>query len=100
MYMLLIDNARKIRVIGNGKVITGFAGSTADCFALLDKLEKKLDEYPNQLLRSCVEMAKEWRSDKYLRQLEAFLIAVDKDTSVTVTGAGMFDLKQYSTLYI
>lgn len=82
------DNARKVRVIGNNKVITGFAGSTSDCFALLDRLEKKLEEFPGQLLRASVEMAKEWRTDKYLRHLEAFLIAVDKDISVTVTGAG------------
>lgn len=63
------DNARKVRIIGNNKVITGFAGASADCFALLDRLEKKLDEHPNQLLRACVEMAKEWRTDKFLRML-------------------------------
>jgi len=81
-------NARKVRVIGGGKVITGFAGSTADCFALLDALEKKLDEYPGQLLRACVELAKMWRTDKYLRHLDAMLIAVDKDMSVTLGGNG------------
>ena len=87
------DNARKVRVLSGAEgsphkysVITGFAGSTADCFALLDKLEKKLEQYPKQLLRAAVEMAKEWRTDKYLRQLEAFLIAVDKDISLTITG--------------
>jgi hypothetical protein len=63
-------NARKVRIIGNGKVICGFAGSTADCFALLDALEKKLEEYPGQLLRAGVELAKMWRTDKFLRHLE------------------------------
>ena len=81
-------NARKVRVIGGGKVICGFAGSTADCFALLDALEKKLDEYPGQLLRAGVELAKMWRTDKYLRHLEALLIAVDKDISITLSGNG------------
>lgn len=63
-------NARKVRIIGGGKVICGFAGSTADCFALLDALEKKLEEYPGQLLRAGVELAKMWRTDKFLRHLE------------------------------
>lgn len=81
-------NARKVRIIGGGKVICGFAGSTADCFALLDALEKKLDEYPGQLLRAGVELAKMWRTDKYLRHLEALLIAVDKDISITLSGNG------------
>lgn len=62
-------NARKVRVIGNGKVIVGFAGSTADCFALLDVFEKKLEEYSGQLLRAAVELAKMWRTDKFLRHL-------------------------------
>ena len=81
-------NARKVRVIGGGKVIAGFAGSTADCFALLEHLEKKLDEFPGQLLRASVELAKMWRTDKYLRHLEAWVVAVDKDTSITLTGNG------------
>ena len=81
-------NARKVRVIGGGKVIAGFAGSTADCFALLEQLEKKLDEFPGQLLRASVELAKMWRTDKYLRHLEAWVVAVDKDTSITLTGNG------------
>jgi len=63
-------NARKVRIIGNGKVICGFAGSTADCFALLEALEKKLEEFPGQLMRAAVELAKMWRTDKYLKQLE------------------------------
>jgi len=81
-------NARKVRIIGNGKVICGFAGSTADCFALLEALEKKLEEYPGQLMRAAVELAKMWRTDKYLKQLQATLIAVDKDTSITLSGDG------------
>ena len=81
-------NARKVRIIGNGKVICGFAGATADCFALLEALEKKLEEYPGQLMRAAVELAKMWRTDKYLKQLQATLIAVDKDTSITLSGDG------------
>ena len=81
-------NARKVRVIGGGKVIAGFAGSTADCFALLEHLEKKLDEFPSQLLRAGVELAKAWRMDRMLRHLEATVVAVDKDISITLTGNG------------
>jgi len=81
-------NARKVRIIGNGKVICGFAGATADCFALLEALEKKLEEYPGQLMRAAVELAKMWRTDKYLKQLQATLIAVDKDVSITLSGDG------------
>ena len=81
-------NARKVRVIGGGKVIAGFAGSTADCFALLEALEKKLDEFPAQLLRAGVELAKAWRMDRHLRHLEATVVAVDKDISITLTGNG------------
>ncbi|SBS98976.1 ATP-dependent protease subunit ClpQ, putative [Plasmodium malariae] len=66
----------------------GFAGATADCFTLLDKFETKIDEYPNQLLRSCVELAKLWRTDRYLRHLEAVLIVADKDVLLEVTGNG------------
>ena len=81
-------NARKVRVVGGGKVIAGFAGSTADCFALLEQLEKKLDEFPNQLLRAGVELAKMWRTDRHLRHLEATVVAVDADISITLTGNG------------
>ena len=81
-------NARKVRVIGGGRVIAGFAGSTADCFALLELLEKKLDEFPAQLLRAGVELAKAWRMDRHLRHLEATVVAVDKDVSITLTGNG------------
>lgn len=82
-------NARKVRRIGkNNDVITGFAGATADAFTLLDRLEKKLEQYPGQLMRACVELAKDWRTDKYLRNLEAMMLVADKDISLCVTGNG------------
>lgn len=81
-------NARKVRRIGNGSVIAGFAGATADAFTLLERLEAKLERFPNQLERACVELAKDWRMDRYLRRLEAMLIVVDKDRGFTLTGNG------------
>ncbi len=82
-------NARKVRRIGkDNKVITGFAGATADAFTLLDRLEKKLEQYPDQLMRACVELAKDWRTDKYLRNLEAMMLVADKDATLCVTGNG------------
>lgn len=82
-------NARKVRRIGkNNDVITGFAGATADAFTLLDRLEKKLEQYPGQLMRACVELAKDWRTDKYLRNLEAMMLVADKTISLCVTGNG------------
>ncbi|MEE1876791.1 ATP-dependent protease subunit HslV [Altererythrobacter litoralis] len=82
-------NARKVRRIGEGgKVIAGFAGATADAFTLFERLEKKLEQYSGQLLRSAVELAKDWRTDKYLRNLEALLIVADKDTLLVLTGNG------------
>lgn len=81
-------NARKVRRIGGGKVVVGFAGTAADGLALLEHLEAKLEEYPNQLMRASVAMAKMWRTDKYLRHLEALMIACDKDVSLTITGNG------------
>lgn len=82
-------NARKVRRIGkNSEVITGFAGATADAFTLLDRLEKKLEQYPNQLMRAAVELAKDWRTDKYLRNLEAMMLVADKSISLCVTGNG------------
>jgi ATP-dependent HslUV protease subunit HslV len=82
-------NARKVRRIGkNNQVITGFAGATADAFTLLDRLEKKLEQYPDQLMRACVELAKDWRTDKYLRNLEAMMLVADKDVTLCVTGNG------------
>jgi ATP-dependent HslUV protease subunit HslV len=81
-------NAKKVRRIADGKVIAGFAGATADAFTLLDRLEKKLEQYPDQLARACVELAKDWRTDRYLRQLEAMLICADGQAVYTVTGTG------------
>ena len=80
--------ARKVRRLYHGKVITGFAGATADAFTLFDKLEHKLEQYNGNLLRSAVELAKDWRTDKMLRRLEAMLIAVDRETSLLLTGNG------------
>ena len=82
-------NARKVRRIGkNNEVITGFAGATADAFTLLERLEKKLDQYPGQLMRACVELAKDWRTDKYLRNLEAMMLVADTNITLCVTGNG------------
>jgi ATP-dependent HslUV protease, peptidase subunit HslV len=82
-------NARKVRRIGkDGSVITGFAGATADAFTLLDRLEKKLEQYQGQLMRAAVELAKDWRTDKYLRNLEAMMLVADKDVTLCITGAG------------
>ena len=80
--------ARKVRPIASGKVITGFAGATADAFALFERLEAKLEQYPDQLARACVELAKDWRTDCYMRRLEAMLIVADKSETFTLTGAG------------
>jgi len=80
--------ARKVRRLFDGKVITGFAGATADAFTLFDKLEQKLEQFNGNLLRAAVELAKDWRTDKILRRLEAFLVAVDKDRSFILSGAG------------
>jgi ATP-dependent HslUV protease subunit HslV len=81
-------NARKVRRIGGGNVIAGFAGATADAFTLLERLESKLERFPNQLERACVELAKDWRTDRYLRRLEAMLIVADKEHGYTLTGNG------------
>lgn len=80
--------AKKVRRLYNGQVITGFAGATADAFTLFDKLEQKLEQYKGNLMRASVELAKEWRTDKYLRRLEAMLIAVDADNSLLLSGTG------------
>jgi ATP-dependent HslUV protease, peptidase subunit HslV len=85
---VLKHQAKKVRRLYHGKVITGFAGATADAFTLFDKLEQKLEQYNGNLMRSAVELAKDWRTDKMLRRLEAMLIAVDKDTSLLLTGNG------------
>ena len=82
-------NARKVRRIGaNGEVIGGFAGSTADAFTLFERLESKLERFPGQLTRACVELAKDWRQDRYLRRLEAMMIVADRETTLILTGTG------------
>ena len=81
-------NARKVRRIAEGRVVCGFAGATADAFTLLERLEAKLEQYPEQLARACVDLAKDWRTDRYLRRLEAMLIAADRQSLFTITGAG------------
>jgi ATP-dependent HslUV protease, peptidase subunit HslV len=81
-------NARKVRRIGKGNVIAGFAGATADAFTLLERLEKKLEQYPDQLMRACVELAKDWRMDRYLRRLEAMMLVADKNVTLALTGNG------------
>lgn len=82
------QDAIKIRRIGGGNVLTGFAGSAADAFSLLERFEKKLSEYPDNTRRAVIELAKDWRTDRVLRRLEAMLAVVDKTTSLIVSGAG------------
>jgi ATP-dependent HslUV protease, peptidase subunit HslV len=82
------SNARKVRPLGDGRVIAGFAGATADAFTLFERLEAKLEQYPGQLTRACVELAKDWRTDRYLRRLEAMMAVADKQTSLVLTGTG------------
>jgi ATP-dependent HslUV protease subunit HslV len=86
---IMKGNARKVRRIGQGgNVIAGFAGATADAFTLLERLEAKLEQYPDQLTRACVELAKDWRTDRYLRRLEAMMLVADKSVSLALTGTG------------
>ncbi len=82
------SNAKKVRKLGNGDVIGGFAGATADAFTLFERLEAKLEQYPGQLTRAAVELAKDWRTDRYLRRLEAMMIVADKSVSLVLTGTG------------
>ena len=82
------SNARKVRPLGDGGVIVGFAGATADAFTLFERLEAKLEQHPGQLTRACVELAKDWRTDRYLRRLEAMIAVADKQVSLVVTGTG------------
>jgi ATP-dependent HslUV protease subunit HslV len=81
-------NARKVRSLGKGDVIGGFAGATADAFTLFERLEGKLEQYPAQLTRACVELAKDWRTDRYLRRLEAMMIVADRNVTLVLTGTG------------
>ena len=82
------SNARKVRTLSDGSVIAGFAGATADAFTLFERLEAKLEQHPGQLTRACVELAKDWRTDRYLRRLEAMMAVADKETSLVLTGTG------------
>jgi ATP-dependent HslUV protease, peptidase subunit HslV len=81
-------NAKKVRRLGDGSVIGGFAGATADAFTLFERLEAKLERFPGQLTRACVELAKDWRTDRYLRRLEAMMIVADKSVTLVLTGTG------------
>ena len=86
---VLKSNARKVRRLGrDNEIIAGFAGATADAFTLFERLEAKLEAHPGKLTRACVELAKDWRTDKYLRRLEALMIVADKDISLILTGTG------------
>jgi ATP-dependent HslUV protease, peptidase subunit HslV len=85
---IIKGNAKKVRRVGNGNVIAGFAGATADAFTLFERLETKLERFPDQLKRACVELAKDWRTDRYLRHLEAMMIVADADESLVLTGKG------------
>ena len=85
---VLKANARKVRSVGSGDVIGGFAGATADAFTLFERLEAKLEQYPAQLTRACVDLAKDWRTDRYLRRLEAMMIVADRERTLVLTGTG------------
>ncbi|HEU5048073.1 MAG TPA: ATP-dependent protease subunit HslV [Rickettsiales bacterium] len=82
------STAKKVRRLADGKIIAGFAGATADAFTLFERLEAKLEKHPGQLTRACVELAKDWRTDRYLRRLEAMMAVADKDVSLVITGTG------------
>jgi ATP-dependent HslUV protease, peptidase subunit HslV len=85
---VLKSNAKKLRRLGNGSVLAGFAGATADALTLFERLEAKLEQHPGQLSRACVELAKDWRTDRYLRRLEAMMAVADKTVSLIVSGNG------------
>ncbi|MFL5259639.1 MAG: ATP-dependent protease subunit HslV [Hyphomicrobiales bacterium] len=85
---IIKSNARKVRHLAGGNVIGGFAGATADAITLFERLEAKLEQYPLQLTRACVELAKDWRTDKYLRRLEAMMVVVDRAVTLVLTGTG------------
>ena len=85
---IIKTNAQKVRRLGDGKVIAGFAGATADAFTLFERLEAKLEQFPTQLTRACVELAKDWRTDRYLRRLEAMMAVADESVSLVITGTG------------
>lgn len=81
-------SAKKLRVLAQGKILSGFAGATADAFTLFERLEEKLEKHPGQLTRAAVELAKDWRTDKYLRKLEAMMIVMDEEVTLIITGNG------------
>ena len=93
-------HAKKVRRLAGGKVIGGFAGATADAFTLFERLESKLEQYPGQLTRAAVELAKDWRTDRYLRRLEAMMIVADKDVSLVLTGTGDVLTPDHTTIAI
>ena len=93
-------NARKVRRLAKGDVIAGFAGATADAFTLLERLEAKLEQYPDQLMRAAVELAKDWRTDRYLRRLEAMMLVADKSVTLALTGNGDVLEPEHGTMAI
>ena len=98
---IMKGNAKKVRRIGKGgNVIAGFAGATADAFTLLERLEAKLEQYPDQLTRACVELAKDWRTDRYLRRLEAMMLVADRNVSLALTGTGDVLEPEYGVMAI
>lgn len=86
--IVMKSTAKKVKRLSDNNIVSGFAGSTADAFTLFERLEAKLKAHPGQLLRACVELAKDWRTDKYLRRLEAMMIVADKDTTLVLSGTG------------
>ncbi len=97
---IMKSNARKVREVGTGGVIGGFAGSTADAFTLFERLETKLERFPAQLKRACVELAKDWRTDRYLRRLEAMMIVADASETLVLTGNGDVVEPEYDVMGI
>jgi len=87
-HTVMKNTAKKVRKLADGKILAGFAGATADAFTLFERLEAKLEKHPEQLRRACVELAKDWRTDRYLRRLEAMMIVVDSETSLILSGTG------------
>lgn len=87
-HTVMKNSAKKVRKLADGKIIAGFAGATADAFTLFERLEGKLEKHPGQLKRACVELAKDWRTDRYLRKLEAMMIVVDSEVSLIISGTG------------
>ncbi len=87
-HVVMKSTANKLRTLGDGNIIGGFAGATADAFTLFERLEEKLEKHPNQLIRAAVELAKDWRTDKYLRRLEAMLIVANSDSIYVISGSG------------